>query len=52
MEIEGSPNAMMSFAYVEGAEVLNENELVQNWIMSSYKVNSLLSVGGATKKKK
>ena len=52
MEIEGSPNAMMSFAYVEGAEVLNENELVQNWILSSYKVNSLLSVGGGQKKKK
>jgi hypothetical protein len=52
MEIEGSPNAMMSFAYVEGAEVLNENELVQNWIMSSYKVNSLLSVNGGQKKKK
>jgi hypothetical protein len=52
MEIEGSPNAMMSFAYVEGAEVPDENELVQNWIMSSYKVNSLLSVSGATKKKK
>ena len=52
MEIEGSPNAMMSFAYAEGADVMNENELVQNWIMSSYKVNSLLSVGGDTKKKK
>lgn len=52
MEIDGAPNAVMSFAYVEGAQVANENELVQNWVMSSYKVNSLLSVGGATKKKK
>ena len=52
MEIEGSPNAMMSFAYVEGADVMDENDLVQNWIMSSYKVNSLLSVNGGQKKKK
>ena len=52
MEIDGSPNAMMSFAYVEGADVPSENELVQNWILSSYKVNSLLSVGGGQKKKK
>ena len=52
MEIEGAPNAVMSFAYVEGAAVTNENELIQNWVMSSYKVNSLLSVSGDTKKKK
>ena len=52
MEIDGSPNAVMSFAYVEGPEVPPENALVQEWMMTSYKVNSLLSVSGDTKKKK
>lgn len=52
MEIENSPNAVMSFAYVEGGEIANESYLVQNWVMESYKVNSLLSVGGTAKKKK
>ena len=52
MEIDGTPNAMMSFAYVEGTDVLPESSLVQEWVMTSYKVNSLLSVNGSTKKKK
>ena len=52
MEIDGSPNAVMSFAYVQGADIPSENLLVQEWVMSSYKVNSLLSVNGGTKKKK
>ena len=52
MEIENSPNAVMSFAYVEGVNVPNENSLVQEWVMTSYKVNSLLTVGGDTKKKR
>lgn len=52
MEIDGSPNAMMSFAYVEGTDVLSESSLVQEWVMTSYKVNGLLSVNGNTKKKK
>ena len=46
MEIENSPNAVMSFAFVEGARLPDENAMVQDWVMSSYKVNSLLSVGG------
>lgn len=52
MDIEGSPNAVMSFAFVEGSEVANEKSMVQSWIMSSYKINSLLSVSGGTKRKK
>ena len=52
MEIDGSPNAMMSFAYVEGTDVLSESSLVQEWVMASYKINSLISVNGSTKKKK
>lgn len=52
MEIENTPNAVMSFAYVEGANIINEKYLVQDWVMSSYKVNSLLTVSGGTKKKK
>ena len=52
MEIEGSPNAVMSFAYVEGADVPNERNMVQTWIMSSYKVNGLLTVKSETRKKK
>lgn len=46
MEIENSPNAVMSFAFVEGARLPDENAMVQDWVMASYKVNSLLSVGG------
>lgn len=46
MEIEDSPNAVMSFAFVEGARLPDENAMVQDWVMASYKVNSLLSVGG------
>ena len=52
MEIEGAPNALMSFAYVEGVDIPNENLLLQEWVMTSYKVNTLLTVGGDTKKKK
>lgn len=52
MEIENTPNAVMSFAYVEGANIINEKYLVQDWVMSSYKVNSLLTVSDGTKKKK
>lgn len=52
MEVENSPNALMSFAYVEGVDIAEENMLVKNWMMTSYKVNSLLSVNGGTKKKK
>lgn len=52
MEIENTPNAVMSFAYVEGADIINEKYLIQDWVMASYKVNSLLTVSGETKKKK
>lgn len=52
MEIENTPNAVMSFAYVEGADITNEKYFVQDWVMASYKVNSLLTVGGGTNKKK
>lgn len=52
MKIEGSPNAIMSFAFVEGAPVPQTSEFVQSWIISSYKINTLLTVGGDTKKKR
>lgn len=52
MEIDGAPNAVMSFAYVEGSEIPNESTLVQDWVMTSYKINSLLTVSGDTKKKR
>ena len=52
MDIENTPNAVMSFAYVEGADIINEKYLVQDWVMASYKVNSLLTVSDGTKKKK
>lgn len=52
MEIEGAPNAMMSFAYVDGTAEPPTSDFVQSWILSSYKVNSLLSVNSGTKKKK
>ena len=51
MEIEGSPNACMSFAFTDEDEIRNKNGLVQSWVLASYKVNSLLSVGGSKNKK-
>lgn len=52
MEIEGAPNALMSFAFVDGVEIPDTSTVVQNWVLSSYKVNSLLTVSGGTKRKK
>lgn len=44
MTVDGTPNAVLSFAYVEGAELPNSNDFIQNWIMTSYKINGLLTV--------
>ena len=52
MEIENAPNAIMSFAFVEGTDIPDPSDFVQSWVMASYKVNSLLMVNGGTKKKK
>ena len=52
MDIEGAPNAIMSFAFVEGVDVPEPREFVQSWVLASYKVNTLLSVNGDAKKKK
>ena len=52
MEIEGVPNALMSFAFIEGTDVPPSSDFVQSWVLTSYKVNSLLTVNGAAKKKK
>lgn len=52
MEIEGTPNALLSFAFVEGVEPPEGNSFVQDWVMTSYKVNSLLTVKKEEKKKR
>ena len=52
MDVDGYPNAVLSFAFVEGAELPDENEFVQSWIMTSYKINGLLTVGKSNTKKK
>ena len=44
MDAGGSPNAVLSFAYVEGAELPEMGDFVESWIMSSYKINGLLTV--------
>lgn len=52
MDVEGAPNAMLSLAFVEGSDVPDFNEIAEKCVFTSYKVNSLLSVGGEAKKKK
>jgi hypothetical protein len=44
MEVEHSPNAVLSFAFVEGVELPNMNEFFQDWVMASYKINGLLTI--------
>ena len=53
MEVEkNAPSAVLSFAFVEGMPVPPERDIVQNWVMTSYKVNSLLTVSSDLKKRK
>ena len=44
MQVDKAPNAVLSFAYVEDAELPNENDFVQAWMRASYKINGLLTV--------
>ncbi len=44
MDADGTPNAVLSFAYVEGVELPEMDDFVESWIMSSYKINGLLTV--------
>lgn len=44
MHIENTPSAVMSFAFVEGKSATIPDEFVQDWIMASYRINSLLMV--------
>ena len=44
MDADGSPTAVLSFAYVEGVELPEMGDFVESWIMSSYKINGLLTV--------
>lgn len=50
MEIEGAPNAVISMAFVEGCDVPDFDTIAANCTYTSYKVNSLLTVGGRKKK--
>ena len=52
MEVEGAPNALLSFAFVEGSEIPRNDTFIQSWVLTSYKVNSLLSVSGTAGKRK
>ena len=44
MEVENSPNAILSFAFIEGSEMPDSNMFVQSWILASYRINGLLTV--------
>ena len=44
MEVENCPNAALSFAFVEGAELPNMDDFIQKWTIASYKINGLLSI--------
>lgn len=44
MDVEGSPNAALSFAFVEGAEMPDMENFIAAWIRASYKINGLLTV--------
>lgn len=44
MDIEDSPNAALSFAFVEGTELPNMEEFIASWVRTSYKINGLLTV--------
>lgn len=44
MEVEGAPNAVLSFAFVEGSEMPNTEEFIASWIRTSYKINGLLTI--------
>ena len=49
MDIDGTPNAVLTFAFAEGAEIPeNMNSFIQNWVTTSYKINGALAI----KKKK
>ena len=52
MQIGHAPNAMMSFAFVEGCPIPAPNEFVQSWVLASYKINTLLTVTVDSKKRK
>lgn len=52
MEIENTPSAVMSFAFVDGARIPSTNEFVQSWVLASYKINTLLTVNGDAKKRR
>ena len=44
MEAEHAPNAILSFAFVEGCELPNMDNFIESWIRTSYKINGLLTV--------
>lgn len=44
MDVEGAPNAILSFAFTENDELPDEKDFVQAWTRSSYKINGLLTL--------
>ena len=52
MEIEHAPNAVLSFAFTEGTEMPDTSYVTQSCVFTSYKVNSLLCVGGNNSNKR
>jgi hypothetical protein len=44
MEVEGAPNAVLSFAFVEGSELPDIDDFVSSWVRTSYKINGLLTI--------
>jgi hypothetical protein len=51
MDVDGAPNAILSCAFVEGTDIPDLNNIKENCVYTSYKVNSLLMVSGGKKKK-
>ena len=44
MDVENAPNAVLSFAFVEGSELPNMDDFIADWVRASYKINGLLAV--------
>lgn len=44
MEVEYAPNAVLSFAFVEGADMPDMETFISAWTRASYKINGLLTV--------
>ena len=49
MKVEGTPNAILCFAYNEGSERPSDEKIMERWLLASYKINSLLTLSKKNK---